>query len=81
MEPQSNVRMRSKIEGTRAREGSVDDKEEQEDEEESQRSCGGASINGWRTGFLQEALEEEEEVVTENLNRGSSSEGEGGGAN
>ena len=80
MEPQSNVRMRSKIEGTRAREGSVDDKEEQEDEEESQRSCGGASISGWKTGFLREALEEEE-VVTESLNRGSSSEKEGGDAN
>ena len=46
MESQSSVGMRSEIGGTRAREGSVDDKEEQEDEEESQRSCGGASING-----------------------------------
>ena len=81
MESQSSVGMRSEIGDTRAREGSVDDKEEQEDEEELQKSCGGASISGCKTGFSQEALEEEEEVVTENLNRGSSSEGEGGGAN
>ena len=81
MESQSSVGMRSEIGDTRAREGSVDDKEEQEDEEELQKSCGGASISGCKTGFSQEALEEEEEVVTGNLNRCSSSEGEGGGAN